>query len=149
MSFPQPQLSESIKSLKLPNPPKLHLYTAPTPNGYKISILLEELILAYPELATSELSYDFYQLSFDAKHQKMPEFTDRICLNGRIPALVDDNVLVDVGGGKEKEGHAVFESGNVLLWLVENYDRDNKFWFQDKVERSAALNWLFFVQGGE
>ena len=122
--------------------PKLHLYTASTPNGHKVSILLEELILAYPQLAHSSLSYDFKYLSFDAKHQKLPAFLE-INPNARIPALVDDNVMV---GGI---GHKVFESASVMLWLVENYDSDYKFWFKDPVERSRAMSWIFFTHGGE
>ena len=74
MSLPTAQLPESVKALKLESTPKLHLYTAATPNGYKVSILLEELILAYPELAKGPLSYDFSFLSFDKKDQKQPEF---------------------------------------------------------------------------
>lgn len=135
-----PFLPASLKAL---NPtPKLHLYTQGTPNGHKVSILLEELVLAYPDLAKSKLAYDIFPLSFDKKEQKAPEFL-RINPNGRIPALVDDNV--QVGG----EGHKVFESASILLWLVENYDEQKKFWFDDAVDRSTALSWIFFGHGGE
>jgi len=123
------------------NPAKLHLYTVGTPNGIKVSILLEELVLAYPN--DPQLSYDFSALSFANTDQKKPEFL-KINPNGRIPALVDDNVTDPATGA----GHNVFESASILLWLVENYDKDNKFWFEDKLLRSKALSWIFFAHGG-
>lgn len=51
--------------------PKIHLYTVGTPNGYKASIALEELRLAYPEKAKNELSYDVIYLSFAKQEQKV------------------------------------------------------------------------------
>lgn len=140
MSLPPVQLPGSMNGLT--TNPKLHLYTASTPNGYKVSVLLEELLLTYPELAHSTLSYDFRFLSFDAKHQKLPQFLD-INPNGRIPALVDDNLV-----NAEGEGHKVFESASVMLWLVERYDKDYVFWFKDEVERSIAMSWIYFIHGG-
>lgn len=107
MPIPAAQRSESQKEVKAPA--KLHLYTVGTPNGYKASIILEELLLAYPDLAESKLSYDFFPLSFATNDQKDPEFL-KINPNGRIPALVDDNV---------QGGHSVFESASILIWLVE------------------------------
>jgi glutathione S-transferase len=107
MPLPPSQLPESAKGSTAT--PKLHLYTAPTPNGYKPAVLLEELRLAYPDLANGPLAYDFIQLSFDKREQKEPEFLE-INPNGRIPALVDDNI---------PGGHAVFESASILIWLVE------------------------------
>nr|XP_031858947.1 uncharacterized protein CI109_005615 [Kwoniella shandongensis]KAA5526019.1 hypothetical protein CI109_005615 [Kwoniella shandongensis] len=121
--------------------PKLHLYTAPTPNGYKPSILLEELHAAYPE--SKELVYDYSYLSFKDNDQKKPEFL-KINPNGRIPALVDDNYTV---AGKDG-GHKVWESASILLWLVERYDKENKFWFDKPEEKSDALSWIFFAHGG-
>jgi glutathione S-transferase len=123
------------------DPAKLHLYTVGTPNGVKVSILLEELLLAYPD--NPKLSYDFSALSFANTDQKKPEFL-KINPNGRIPALVDDNVTDPATGA----GHNVFESASILLWLVENYDTENKFWFDDKLLRSKALSWIFFAHGG-
>jgi hypothetical protein len=106
MPLPAPQLPESAAGSTAPA--KLHLYTAGTPNGYKPSILLEELRLAYPDLKNGALSYDFTSLSFANKEQKDPEYL-KINPNGRIPALVDDNA----------GGHNVFESASILIWLVE------------------------------
>lgn len=142
-SLPPPKLPPSIRSLS-PNPtPKIHLYTAGTPNGYKVSILLEELLLAYPSLASTKLSYDYTSLSIDKLEPKLPDFL-KINPNGRIPALVDDNVRV---GGDV--GHKVFESVSCMLWLVENYDEEGRFWFEDSIERSKGFSWLFFIHGGE
>lgn len=102
--FPSAQLPESLASLS--PKPKLHLYTAPTPNGFKVSIILEELLLAYPD--NKDLHYDFYNLSFANNDQKSPQFL-KINPNGRIPALVDDN----------HGGHAVWETTSIMLWIVE------------------------------
>lgn len=137
--LPAPQLPESVTNLQPDAKPKLHLYTAATPNGYKPSILLEELIDAYPN---SPPLYDYTSLSFAEKHQKTPEFL-KINPNGRIPALVDDNTQVD---GK---GHNVFESISVLLWLVEKYDPENKFWFGngESVLRSKGFSWIVSGSG--
>ncbi|KZP22351.1 glutathione S-transferase [Athelia psychrophila] len=135
MSLPEPQLPASIAALNAT--PKLHLYTVGTPNGFKVSVLLEELVAAYPELAKGPLAYDFTALSFAKNEQKSTAFL-KINPNGRIPALVDDN----------HGGHNVFETASILIWLVENYDKENKFWFSDPLERSHALSWIFFAHGG-
>jgi len=137
--FPSPQLSKSVSSRSSTSTPTLHLYTAATPNGFKPSILLEELLLAYPDNPT--LAYDFYSLSFKNNDQKSEGFL-KINPNGRIPALVDDNVQVN---GK---GHNIFESISILIWLVEKYDPELKFWFSNEVERSLAFSWIAFGQGG-
>ncbi|ORY28143.1 glutathione S-transferase [Naematelia encephala] len=134
-TLPKAQLPESLSGLT--SKPKLHLYTASTPNGYKASIALEELVRAYPDLAKDRLSYDFIPLSFAENDQKKPEFL-KINPNGRIPALVDDNF----------GGHNVFETASILIWLVENYDPESKFWFTDPLLRSKALSWIFFAHGG-
>ncbi|WVW85950.1 hypothetical protein I302_107988 [Kwoniella bestiolae CBS 10118] len=133
-TLPSPQRPESFSSPDLA--PKLHLYTVGTPNGYKPSILLEELHAAYPD--SKELVYDFIPLSFSEKDQKKPEFL-AINPNGRIPALVDENV----GGG-----HNIWESASILLWLIEQYDKDHKFSFTDAKLRADTLSWIFFAHGG-
>ena len=138
-TLPAPQLPESLKDIK--TDPKLHLYTVGTPNGHKVSILLEELLKAYPN--EPSLYYDFRALSFKENDQKKPEFL-KINPNGRIPALVDDSVT----DPKTGSGIAVFESASILLWLVEKYDKELKFWFDDPILRSKALSWIFFAHGG-
>ena len=137
-----PQLPESHTKFANDGEPKLHLLTKGTPNGLKVHALLEELREAYPQ--NSKLAYDFVDIQFDKKEQKSPEFLE-VNPNGRIPALVDDNVK-DPATGK---GHNVFESASILIWLVEKYDTDNKFWFKDEILRSKAFSWIFFGHGGE
>jgi len=141
--FAEAQLSESVSKLASTGEPKIHLYTVGTPNGHKASILLEELIAAYPNDKNAPL-YDFIPISFAENTQKTPEFL-KINPNGRIPALIDDNVQVE--GGK---GHNVFESVSIMLWLVEKYDKENKFWFgqEESVLRSKGFSWMFFGHGG-
>lgn len=141
MPLPAAQLPESFAAhagADAPTP-KLHLYTAATPNGYKPSILLEELHEAYP--ASAELVYDFISLSFSEVDQKKPEFL-AINPNGRIPGLVDDNFGVE-------GGHKVWESASILLWLVERYDKEGKFTFDSPELKSEVLSWIFFAHGGE
>jgi glutathione S-transferase len=108
---PPPPLGPS-QAGSVPNqgPATLHLYTAGTPNGYKVSILLEELRAAYPAAAVDKLSYDVSAIEIWKNQQKHPDFLT-INPNGRIPALVDDNF----------GGHKVFESASIELWLAENY----------------------------
>jgi hypothetical protein len=52
-------------------PPKIHLYTQGTPNGYKASLCLEEMRLAYPDKAKDQLSYDIFVLDFGRNEQKV------------------------------------------------------------------------------
>ncbi len=97
------------------------LYTAATPNGYKVSVALEELGLAY----------DVRKLDLMAGEQKQQWFFD-ICPNGRIPAIVDD-------------GFAVFESGAILMYLAE---KTGQLMPSDVHGRSRVIQWLMFQMGG-
>jgi GSH-dependent disulfide-bond oxidoreductase len=100
------------------------LYTAPTPNGVKISIMLEEL----------GVEYKVHHIDFNASEQK-EEWYLKINPNGRIPAIVDH----------ELDDFAVFESGAVLVYLAEKYGR---FLPADVKGRSTVLQWLFFQMAG-
>ena len=100
------------------------LYTAPTPNGHKISIALEEL----------ELPYEVVSISFAAKEQKEPWFLE-LSPNGRIPAIVDHDA----------DDLAIFESGAILLHLAE---KTGRLISDDPRGRSEVLQWLFFQVGG-
>ncbi|MGD8384229.1 MAG: glutathione S-transferase N-terminal domain-containing protein [Lysobacterales bacterium] len=102
----------------------IELYTAATPNGYKVSVALEEL----------ELAYRVHAIDLAAGEQKRPDFL-KICPNGRIPAIVDG----DAGD------FAVFESGAILLYLAEKCGR---LLPGDLKERSLVLQWLMFQMGG-
>lgn len=118
-------------------PPKIHLYTGATPNGHKVSVLLEELRAAYPELAKTTLSYDVCAIDISSNAQKHPSFL-AINPNGRIPAIVDDNF----------NGINIWESASVELWLIKNYDKEHKLSFADPVKEAEVLNWVFFAHGG-
>jgi glutathione S-transferase/GST-like protein len=97
------------------------LYTAATPNGYKVSVLLEEL----------GVPYEVHKIDLLKGEQKQQWFLD-ICPNGRIPALTDD-------------GFAVFESGAMMIYLAEKY---GKFLPTDVQGRSKVIQWLMFQMGG-
>lgn len=103
------------------------LYTAPTPNGWKASVCLEEL----------GLPYEVRKISLGQGEQKEPWFLE-INPNGRIPAIVDHE---GPGGGD----HAVFESGAVLLYLAEKAGR---LLPEDPAGRSRAVQWLMWQMGG-
>ncbi|WWC71822.1 uncharacterized protein I206_105781 [Kwoniella pini CBS 10737] len=131
--FQPAQKPESFSSTN--DEAKLHLYTVGTPNGIKASILLEELHKEYPE--NKQLIYDFIPIRFSEKDQKKPEFL-KINPNGRIPALIDDNF----------KGHNIWESASILIWLIDQYDKDFKFTFQDPKLKSDIFSWIFFAHGG-
>lgn len=76
----------------------IDLYTAATPNGYKISIMLEEL----------GIEYRVHTIDLSEKEQKKTAFL-AINPNGRIPAIID----------RDNDDFAVFESGAILLYLAE------------------------------
>ncbi|PZN94573.1 MAG: glutathione S-transferase [Alphaproteobacteria bacterium] len=99
----------------------LSLYTAATPNGYKVSVALEEMGLAY----------DVHRVDLAAGEQKLPAFL-KLSPNGRVPALVDD-------------GFAIFESGAILVYLAE---KTGLLIPQDVQGRSRVLQWLMFQMSG-
>lgn len=97
------------------------LFTAPTPDGYKISIALEELGLAY----------QVQPLDLAKGEQKSAAFL-RLNPNGKVPAIVDD-------------GFGVMESGAILVWLAE---KTGQLLPADPRARSEALQWLMLQVGG-
>jgi len=102
----------------------IDLYTAPTPNGWKASIALEELAIPYEVHAVNLL----------AGEQKHPEYL-KLNPNGRIPAIVD----------RDTGGFAVFESGAILIYLAEKAGRLLPL---DPRGRSLVIQWLMFQMGG-
>ena len=102
----------------------IDLYTAATPNGQKVSIMLEEL----------GLPYTVHALSFDKKEQKTPEFL-KINPNGRIPAIID----------RANDDFVVFESGAILVYLAE---LSGQLLPKDPKGRSVVMQWLMFQMGG-
>jgi glutathione S-transferase len=104
--------------------PMIDLYTAPTPNGWKASITLEEL----------GIPYEVHPINLMAGEQKAPEYL-RINPNGRIPAIVD----------RDEDGFAVFESGAVMIYLAEKAGR---LLPADRRGRSRVIQWVMFQMGG-
>jgi len=102
----------------------IELYTAPTPNGWKVSIALEEL----------GLSYGAHLIDILKGEQKQPWFL-AINPNGRIPAIVD----------RDADDFAVFESGAILVYLAE---KTGRLMPSDAKGRSRVLQWLMFQMGG-
>ena len=102
----------------------ISLYTAPTPNGWKASVALEELGLPYQVHAIDLLS----------GAQRAPDYL-AINPNGRIPAIVDHDA----------EDFAVFESGAILIYLAE---KTGQLMPSDARRRSRVLQWLMFQMGG-
>jgi glutathione S-transferase len=102
----------------------IDLYTAPTPNGHKASITLEELGLAYEVHVVNLLAGD----------QKQPAFL-AINPNGRIPAIVD----------RDEQDFAVFESGAIMIYLAE---KTGRLMPSDRRGRSLVIQWLMFQMGG-
>ena len=109
------------------HPERLQLYSLPTPNGVKVSILLEEC----------GLPYEAHRVSFDTQDQLSPEFL-ALNPNNKIPAILDP----DGPGGKPL---ALFESGAILWYLAE---KTGRFLPADAAGRYEALQWLMFQMGG-
>ena len=102
----------------------IDLYTWNTPNGYKVSVTLEEM----------GLPYTVKPVDIGQGEQKRPEFL-RINPNGRIPAIVD----------REEGDFAVFESGAIMLYLAE---KTGKLMPTDRKGRSRVIQWLMFQMAG-
>ena len=102
----------------------IELFTAATPNGWKISIALEEMGLPYTlrPLALSKL-------------EQKEEWFLKINPNGRIPAIIDH----------DNGDFAVFESGAILIYLAE---KSGKLLPSEPKARSRVLQWLMFQMGG-
>tara|TARA_B100001250_G_C19549872_1_gene678527 strand:- start:66 stop:770 length:705 start_codon:yes stop_codon:yes gene_type:complete len=98
----------------------IHVYTAPTSNGWKPIIFLEE----------ANVEYDITAINFDKREQKEKEYL-KLNPNGRIPTIVD----------RSNNNFIVFESGAILWYLAEKYD---KFLPQNSNDKSQTLQWLMF-----
>jgi len=105
----------------------IDLYYAPTPNGWKISIMLEE----------ADIEYNVIPVNLGAGDQFKPEFL-KISPNNRMPVIVDHD-------GPQGEEVSVFESGAILMYLGE---KSGKFFPQSDKERIRVLEWLFWQIGG-
>jgi len=109
------------------HPECLQLYSLPTPNGVKVSIMLEE----------TGLDYEAHRVSFDTQDQRSPEFLS-LNPNNKIPAILDPN-------GPDGEPIALFESGAILIYLA---DKTGELLPLDPQGRYHGLQWLMFQVGG-
>lgn len=109
------------------HPDRIQLYSLPTPNGVKVSIMLEE----------AGLPYEPHRVAFDTQDQLSSEFLS-LNPNNKIPAILDPD-----GPGGAPLG--LFESGAILVYLA---DKSGKFIPQDPAGRYQALQWLMFQMGG-
>ncbi|SDS61721.1 GST-like protein [Halopseudomonas sabulinigri] len=109
------------------HPERLQLYSLPTPNGVKASIMLEEI----------ELAYEPHRVDFGRGDQHTPEFLS-VSPNNKIPAILDPN-------GPHGQPLALFESGAILLYLAE---KSGQLVPRDPAERLKCIQWLLFQIGG-
>lgn len=109
------------------HPERLQLYSLPTPNGVKASIMLEEI----------GLPYEAHLIDFGKNDQLTPDFIS-LSPNNKIPAILDPNGP----GGKPL---ALFESGAILIYLAE---KSGQFLPQDAAARYETIQWLMWQMGG-
>jgi GSH-dependent disulfide-bond oxidoreductase len=102
----------------------IDLYTAPTPNGWKASVTLEEL----------GMTYSVHAIDLGKGEQNHPDYL-RLNPNGRIPTIID----------RDAGDFVVFESGAIMLYLAEKCGR---LLPTDTRQRSEVIQWLFFQVGG-
>ena len=105
------------------HPDRIQLYSLPTPNGVKVSIMLEE----------TGLPYEPHTINIGQNETWTPEFLS-LNPNGKIPAIIDP----DGPGGKPL---GLFESGAILVYLAE---KTGKFLPTDPVARIETIQWVFF-----
>ncbi|MED5621491.1 glutathione S-transferase N-terminal domain-containing protein [Ideonella sp. BN130291] len=109
------------------HPDRIQLYSLPTPNGVKVSILLEE----------TGLPYEPHLVRFDTNDQLSPEFLS-LNPNNKIPAIIDPN-------GPDGEPLTLFESGAILIYLA---DKAGQFIPKKASARYETIQWLMFQMGG-
>ena len=124
-----PDLSPFAITRKWPaqHPQRLQLYSLPTPNGVKVSIMLEE----------TGLPYEAHLVSFESQDQFSPEFIATFP-NNKIPAILDPS-------GPQGHPLALFESGAILMYLAE---KTGQFLPSDAAARYETIQWLMFQMGG-
>lgn len=109
------------------HPERLQLYSLPTPNGVKISIMLEEI----------GVSYEAHKVKFDTNDQMTPAFMS-LNPNNKIPAILDPN-------GPGGEPLPLFESGAILIYLAE---KSGQLMSSDPAKRYQTIQWVMFQMGG-
>ncbi|MFG1346135.1 glutathione S-transferase N-terminal domain-containing protein [Xanthobacter autotrophicus DSM 431] len=105
------------------HPDRLQLYSLPTPNGVKVSIMLEEI----------GLPYEAHTINIGQNETWTPEFLS-LNPNGKIPAIIDPD-------GPDGTPLGLFESGAILVYLAE---KSGQLLPQDPAARYETLQWLFF-----
>ena len=106
---------------------RLQLYSLPTPNGVKVSILLEE----------TALPYEAHLVNFETNDQTSPEFLS-LNPNNKIPAILDPH-------GPDGQPLPLFESGAILIYLA---DKTGQLLAQESAARYETIQWLMFQMGG-
>ncbi len=109
------------------HPDRIQLYSFPTPNGVKASIMLEEI----------GLPYEAHAIDIMQNQTKFPEFLS-LNPNAKIPAMIDPD-------GPDGKPIGLFESGAILFYLAE---KTGKLIPKDPAGRYEALAWVFFQVGG-
>ncbi|MBB5446481.1 MULTISPECIES: glutathione binding-like protein [unclassified Paraburkholderia] len=109
------------------HPDRIQLYSLPTPNGVKISIMLEE----------TGLPYEPHLVRFDTNDQMTPAFLS-LNPNNKIPAILDPN-------GPDGKPLPLFESGAILIYLA---DKSGRLIPQDAAGRYETIQWVMFQMGG-
>jgi len=102
----------------------IDVYSSATPNGYKVTVMLEEL----------GADYTLHPINLSAGEQKTPEFL-AMNPNGRIPVIVD----------RSNNDFTVFESGAIMIYLAEKF---GQLYPEEPETRSRTLQWLMFQMGG-
>jgi GST-like protein len=127
--LPMPDLSAFPITQKWPAqfPDWIQLYSLPTPNGVKVSIMLEEI----------GLPYEPHKVAFDANDQHSPEFLS-LSPNNKIPAILDPH-------GPQGQPLPLFESGAILIYLA---DKSGQLLAQEGALRYETIQWLMFQMGG-
>jgi GSH-dependent disulfide-bond oxidoreductase len=109
------------------DPGKLQLYSFPTPNGVKASIMLEE----------TGIPYEAHKVALSDSDVKSPEFLS-LNPNNKIPAIIDPD-------GPDGKPVGLFESGAILIYLAE---KSGQFIGKDATERAQVIQWVMFQMGG-
>jgi GST-like protein len=107
----------------------IDFYYFPTPNTWKVSIMLEEC----------ELEYNVIPIDIMNGQQFEPWFL-KVSPNNRVPAIVDHDIK-----GPDGESLSIFESGAILIHLAE---KTGKFWPQDLYKRAKVMEWVMWQMGG-
>jgi GST-like protein len=108
-------------------PDRIQLYSLPTPNGIKVSVMLEE----------TGLPYEPHPVRFESNDQLSPEFLS-LNPNNKIPAILDPN-------GPDGKPLPLFESGAILIYLA---DKSRQFLAPSGAARYETVQWLMFQMGG-